>query len=470
MGFCSGISFIDSTPLRVCHNQRINSHKVMAGLAGRGKTSTGWFYGFKLHLVINDQGELLNLCFTPGNVDDRKPVPKLSQQLFGKLVGDKGYISQDLFEQLFGRNLQLITRIKSNMKNRLILLWDKLLLRKRALVETVIDQLKNISQIEHSRHRSVINYFTEIVAGLVSTDIGPVLKSMGDGNGQAMDTMAVDEIRNLLFGNAGDGGEDLIARDVQRGRDNGIGSYNQLRSQLGLAPVTTFAGITSSLAVQAELAAAYPGGVNTIDAFEGGVAEDHAAGSDVGPLFQTILVDQFTRLRDGDRYFYQSQNLNSDEMAMFQSVSTLTRVIEENSDVSNLQADAFVYTVSISGNVSSLLNRLGKGGQSMPAGIGGMTVTLQYASGGVVATTTTDRNGNYQFDQQNGVGTGSYVVSITLPDGTIATRSVSITRGGQVVPAVNFVVSRQRPPLIMALTQDLTGLGIQEVNEFEPTA
>jgi Transposase DDE domain len=167
-GSCSGISFIDSTSLRVCHNMRINSHKVMAGLAARGKTSVGWFYGFKLHLVINDQGELLNVRFTPGNIDDRVPVPKLVQKLFGKLVGDKGYISQELFEQLFGRGLQLITRIKSNMKNRLILLWDKLLLRKRALIETVIDPLKNISQIEHSRHRSPVNYFTEIVAGLIA--------------------------------------------------------------------------------------------------------------------------------------------------------------------------------------------------------------------------------------------------------------------------------------------------------------
>jgi hypothetical protein len=183
MGACSGISFIDSTSLRVCHNMRINSHKVMAGLAARGKTSTGWFYGFKLHLVINDQGELLNVCFTPGNVDDRKPVPKLTKQLFGKLIGDKGYISQALFEQLFGRGLQLITRIKSNMKNCLIPLWDKLLLRKRAVVETVIDQLKNIGQIEHSRHRSVVNYFTEIVAGLIAytyRDKLPSLNLRGD--------------------------------------------------------------------------------------------------------------------------------------------------------------------------------------------------------------------------------------------------------------------------------------------------
>ena len=168
MGSCSGISFIDSTPLRVCHNLRIPSHKVMKGLAARGKTSTGWFYGFKLHLVINDQGQLLNVCFTPGNVDDREPAPDLTQRLFGKLVGDKGYISQELFERLFSRGLQLITRLRKNMKNRLILLWDKLLLRKRAVVESVIDQLKNISQIEHSRHRSVVNYFAEIVAGLIA--------------------------------------------------------------------------------------------------------------------------------------------------------------------------------------------------------------------------------------------------------------------------------------------------------------
>jgi hypothetical protein len=177
-GSCSGISFIDSTPLRVCHNMRIHSHRVMTGLAARGKTSVGWFYGFKLHLIINDRGELLNVCFTPGNVSDQTPVPKLTQKLFGKLVGDKGYISQELFEQLFVRGLQLITRIRKNMKNRLISLWDKLLLRKRALVETVVDQLKNISQIEHSRHRSVINYFVEIIAGLIAYTYRDTLPSL----------------------------------------------------------------------------------------------------------------------------------------------------------------------------------------------------------------------------------------------------------------------------------------------------
>lgn len=167
-GACDGIAFIDSTPLRVCHNARINGHKVMKGLAARGKTSTGWFYGFKLHLVINDRGELIDVRFTAGNVDDRKPVDALTARLFGKLVGDKGYIGKDLFQRLFRRGVQLITRIKSNMKNSLMVLFDKLLSRKRAIVETVIDQMKNICQIEHSRHRGVLHYFADVVAGLVA--------------------------------------------------------------------------------------------------------------------------------------------------------------------------------------------------------------------------------------------------------------------------------------------------------------
>jgi transposase len=169
LGQCSGISFIDSTSLDVCLNQRIHSHKVFAGLAQRGKTSTGWFFGLKLHLVVNDQGELLAVCITPGNVDDRKPVPRLSKKLFGKLFGDKGYISQSLADslrQMF--DLQLITKLRANMKNQLMPLVDRLLLRKRSIIETIIDQLKNISQIEHSRHRSISNFFVNVLCGLIA--------------------------------------------------------------------------------------------------------------------------------------------------------------------------------------------------------------------------------------------------------------------------------------------------------------
>ena len=167
-GQCSGISFIDSTCLKVCHNRRIHSNKVFAQCAKRGKTSVDWFFGFKLHLVINDCGELLSVRLTPGNTDDRQPVPELIKGLFGKLFGDKGYVSQPLFEALYDEGIQLVTKLKRKMKNRLMPLLDKIMLRKRAIVESVMDQLKNISQIEHSRHRSVANCLVNLVAGLVA--------------------------------------------------------------------------------------------------------------------------------------------------------------------------------------------------------------------------------------------------------------------------------------------------------------
>jgi transposase len=181
LGDCTGVSFIDSTSLDVCLNQRIASHKVFAGLAARGKTSTGWFFGFKLHLVINDRGELLSVLLTPGNVDDRKPVPKLVHKLFGKIFGDKGYISQPLYEllrQTFG--IQLVTKLRSNAKNRLPMsLMDRILLRKRAIIESVIDQLKNISQIEHSRHRSVTSFLVNLLCGLIAYAHQPKKPSLG---------------------------------------------------------------------------------------------------------------------------------------------------------------------------------------------------------------------------------------------------------------------------------------------------
>src|SRR4051795_7525365 len=172
-GQTTGIQFIDSLPLRVCHNRRIPSHKVFAGLAQRGKGSMGWFYGFKLHLVINEKGELLRLSLTPGNTDDRRPVAKLVRQLWGKLFGDRGYIGQELFEQLWMEGVQLITKLKRNMKNKLMPVLDKLLLRKRALIECVNDQLKNISQIEHTRHRSAANGIINMLAAVAAYTFQP---------------------------------------------------------------------------------------------------------------------------------------------------------------------------------------------------------------------------------------------------------------------------------------------------------
>lgn len=179
-GSCSGISFIDSTSLDVCDNRRIAQHHVFEGWAERGKTSMGWFFSFKLHLVVNDRGEILNMMLTPGNTDDRKPVPELVRSLFGKLVGDRGYISQPLFEELLNNfNIQFIVGIKSNMKNKLLPVFDKILLRKRAIIETIIDQLKNISQIEHSRHRSPMNFLVNLVCGLIAYCRQPKKPSLG---------------------------------------------------------------------------------------------------------------------------------------------------------------------------------------------------------------------------------------------------------------------------------------------------
>ena len=167
-GQCSGVSFVDSTVLRVCHPRRIPRHKVFAGMAARGKSSTGWFFGFKLHLVVNDRGDILAFHVTPGNVDDRQPVPRLARHLFGKLFGDKGYLSKPLFTALVKQGLTLVTNLRSSMKNKLVPLHDKLMLRKRWIIETINDQLKNISQIEHTRHRSPVNFLVNLLAGLVA--------------------------------------------------------------------------------------------------------------------------------------------------------------------------------------------------------------------------------------------------------------------------------------------------------------
>jgi hypothetical protein len=167
-GKCSGITIIDSTKIAVCHNKRIYNNKIFRDFAKRGKSSMGWFYGFKLHFVCNDKGEILSFCLTPGNIDDRNPnvIKTLTKELFGKLFADRGYISQPLFEMLFNDGVHLITGIKSNMKNKLMPLYDRIMLRKRSIIETINDDLKNICDIEHSRHRSFQNFIMNLIAAL----------------------------------------------------------------------------------------------------------------------------------------------------------------------------------------------------------------------------------------------------------------------------------------------------------------
>jgi hypothetical protein len=180
LGSCTGISFIDSTPIRACHIKREHSHKVLQVLTTKGQCSIGWFFGLKLHLIINDKGEIIDFVLTPGNVDDRKPMTgsNLLSRIYGKLFGDKGYISQSLFEQLFIDGIHLITKLRKNMKNSLMHLSDKILLRKRALVETVIDELKNICQIEHTRHRSQEGFIVNLISGLIAYSYLPKKPSL----------------------------------------------------------------------------------------------------------------------------------------------------------------------------------------------------------------------------------------------------------------------------------------------------
>ena len=167
-GECSGISFIDSTPLSVCHNRRISSHRVFTGFAGRSKTSMGWSFGFKLHLVINEQGEPLAALVTPGNVDDRKPVPQLCQGLYGKVFADKGYINKDLREILQEDSITLIYKVRKNMKPEPLSDVDAALLKKRMLIESVYKELKSQTEIQHTRHRSCANFQVNTVAALIA--------------------------------------------------------------------------------------------------------------------------------------------------------------------------------------------------------------------------------------------------------------------------------------------------------------
>jgi len=167
-GDCDGISIVDATPLAVCDNKRIPRHKVFKGKAERGKTSMGWFFGFKLHAIINSNGELVRIKLTPGNTNDRKPLPEMCKGLFGLLFADKGYVGKRLAEALHEMGVRLVTTLKKNMKPVALTAFEKALLKRRSLVETVFDELKNLCQIEHTRHRSINNFIVNLMAGIVA--------------------------------------------------------------------------------------------------------------------------------------------------------------------------------------------------------------------------------------------------------------------------------------------------------------
>ena len=167
-GRCTGITFVDSTMIPVCHNLRRYANKVFKGIATDGKGTMGWCHGFKLHLACNDRGEIIAFVLTGANVSDKDPnvFKVLAKRLYGKLFADKGYISQKLFDFLFEDGIQLVTGLRVNMKNKLMPFYDRMMLRKRYIIETINDMLKNTAQIVHSRHRSVSNFIMNLISAL----------------------------------------------------------------------------------------------------------------------------------------------------------------------------------------------------------------------------------------------------------------------------------------------------------------
>lgn len=170
----TGIYYIDSTCLPVCHLKRSRRHKTFDEIAQYGRTSVGWFFGLKLHIVINERGELIAFKITRGNVNDAVASETILKSLEGMLFGDKGYISKKLFSKLLEKGLKLITRTRKNMKPKSYSPIEKQLLNQRGIIETVINHFKHHYHIWHTRHRSVINALTHLMAGIASYVIEPL--------------------------------------------------------------------------------------------------------------------------------------------------------------------------------------------------------------------------------------------------------------------------------------------------------
>ena len=271
----------------------------------------------------------------------------------------------------------------------------------------------------------------------ISGEVAANLKYLASDNAQEVDELAVDGLRNDLFpdapivSNVEVGASDLIADDIQRGRDEGDPTYNQMRVAMGEQPVTSFSQITSNTQLQAELKQIY-GNVNNVEQFVGLMGENHLPGSSLGPTEQAILAQQFEALRDGDRYFYE----NADPTALVNQLNntTLAQILERDAGLTNLQPDVFFFYSNIDGTVEISQPPPGPIQPEMARDtpLVGATVEL-IQDGSIVATTTTNGQGNYQFNE---VGAGQFSVVVIPParfsgDLSSMTKSVDITEGQQ---------------------------------------
>jgi hypothetical protein len=169
----TGVYYVDSTKIQICHNKRTSSNRVFKGICAVGKSSYGWFMGYKLHIIINNKGEIMGIKITKGNKSDISVLSALAQGLKGKIYGDKGYISKEVWNELFTKGLQLFTSLKRTMKNYLMNMGDKINLRKRSLIESVFNVLKNRMNLEHTRHRSPTNFLVHIISCIISYTLKP---------------------------------------------------------------------------------------------------------------------------------------------------------------------------------------------------------------------------------------------------------------------------------------------------------
>lgn len=276
---------------------------------------------------------------------------------------------------------------------------------------------------------------------LQETGIDPVLKYLASDRAEEIDTQIVDSLQNFLFGAPGQGGLDLASLNIQRGRDHGLADYNTTRAAFGLPKVTSFAQITSNPELQQKLEELY-GDVNKIDLWVGGLAEDHVKGGNVGETFARIIADQFTRLRDGDRFYYQNVYKGA-ELREIQNTK-LSDILKNNTDLENLQDNVFFFQTSIEGRVFGDRNRDGNLGSSERT-LGGRTVELLGSTGEVVMTTTSKPNGTFRFE---GMPLGTYTVREVLPAGTTSTTvstPIVLNKGMEVKGVLLGESPRERP-------------------------
>ncbi len=278
---------------------------------------------------------------------------------------------------------------------------------------------------------------------LRTTGIEPVLKYLASDRGQEIDAKIIEDVRSFLFTNLGGAGHDLAALNIQRGRDHGLASYAEARVAYKLPPVSAFSQITRDLAVQNALKAAYVT-VDKVELWVGGLAEQHLPGSSVGPLFAAILKDQFTRLRSGDRFWFQNAGVLSQAQAAEVEKTLLSDIIKRNTKLKNLQPMVFFFETSVAGVAFKDTNGDGKltaaaptrapaPGKQVPAPapvteplLKNVPISLIAADGSVAASGVTDSTGKFVLRAQ--LDLGNYTLKSSL-NPSVAIR-VTLSKGG----------------------------------------